>query len=156
MSIVQEDSIFPDFAIGNFDTKQLRSKSPLVIVVWSVQCPVSCMAMPFFERIRTHFPRVNFLGVSSDPLDKVQDYCQENKIHFDQASDRDGSVAESLGVSSVPSYWLIDSSGLVMNAGNGWSIDKVNDIALQLAKVFHEPYQPIVTSEDHVPAFKPG
>lgn len=147
---------FTDFQLDGFDSSDRRKARPLVVFIWRTGCPTCRLALPFFDRLATRYPKCDVVGVSQDDASATQSYCESNSIGMRQLVDSDLAVSRAFGLSSVPFFALTDAEGRLIVSGNAWDAARLESIARHVADRLGEEYSPIVTPEDQVPSFKPG
>lgn len=156
MPIPMKGERFPDFKLAGFDSAQARVKGPLLVIAWKIGCPVSRMTLPFFDRIQGAYPAARVLGVAQENEQELSEYVRKNGIAFQQLPDADLSVSKVLNLDLVPSYWLIDTSGMVLEGGQAWNRELIESINERLASLVGIDQTLIILPSDNVPVFTPG
>ncbi|MBI3583535.1 MAG: TlpA family protein disulfide reductase [Nitrospinae bacterium] len=122
-----------DFALMTLDKKKLSLKDfrgkYVFLNFWATWCGPCIDEMPSMERLYQKFKsRKNFvmLAVSIDKggHELVKRFVAENKLTFTVLLDRDSEVATVYGVMGIPSTYLIDADGFIINRAVGardWS-----------------------------------
>jgi len=123
-------------AAGSSHPLRPVSANALVLIFWSFKCPVS---LEYDGRIGTAFAKfrtrgVEFLAVASganeSPLE-VRRNAENLKLPYAVLMDGEGRLAESLGVTQVPSVFVVDRRGFVRYAGAWDDGLKTGDSRLQ-------------------------
>ncbi len=129
----EEKIAAPDFALMTMDNKKVSLKDfkgkYIFLNFWATWCGPCIDEMPSMERLYQKFKtRKNFamLAVSIDKggAEVVEKFKAENKFTFTVLLDRDSEVAGAYGVMGIPSTYLIDPQGHVINRAVGardWS-----------------------------------
>lgn len=153
---IPSGATFTDFELDGFNSAEHRRDRSLVIFVWRSGCPTCRLALPFFDRLAARFPGADVVGISQDDAESTRLYCEEHGIGMRQLVDADLRVTRSLSLQSVPFFGLVQADGALVESGYAWDVARLEAIAKLLSSGAGEPYQPLVTDADHVPAFKPG
>lgn len=118
----------PDFTLMTMDNKKLSLKDfkgkYIFLNFWATWCGPCIDEMPSMERLYQKFKsKKNFamLAVSIDKggAEVVEKFKAENKFTFTVLLDRDSEVAAAYGVMGIPSTYLIDTQGFVINRAVG-------------------------------------
>lgn len=144
---------FPDFRLAGFDSERVRSERPLVVVIWRIGCSTSRLAVPFFGRLARAYPDAKVIGVCQEAQAEIDAYMD---LGFEQLADLDLNVTRQFGITVVPTYFLTDASGLVLEEGTSWDRVRLEAIGARVAAMLGQPPVTLVTDGDGVPAFKPG
>ena len=124
----EEKIAAPDFTLMTMDNKKVSLKDfkgkYIFLNFWATWCGPCIDEMPSMERLYQKFKtRKNFamLEVSIDKAgtDAVKKFMTENKLTFSVLLDRDSEVAGAYGVMGIPSTYLIDTQGFVINRAVG-------------------------------------
>jgi peroxiredoxin len=96
----------------------------LVVNFWATWCAPCLEEMPAFERLRQRWgDRAQFVGLSSDPPEKVARFAHDLGIHYPLwvGEDQVGELSRRLGntASVLPYTVLLDSSGRVVDVKAG-------------------------------------
>lgn len=151
-----EGDLFPDFSLEGFDTREALAMGPMVVFVWRIGCSTSRLAAPFFDRLAAAYPGATVVSVCQETRQEIDSYAAEHGLTFRQLADEDLRVTRLLDVTVVPSYWLVDRSGMVLISGNGWDRGLLERIGERLALLLGVAGASLVRDSDDVPAFKPG
>lgn len=148
---------FPDFELDGFSSADARQSSPLAVLFWRTGCSTSRMMIPFWQRLHNRFPSAEILAVSQDEVQTTAEWCNDHDITMRQLIDAPGQrVSRQFGIKTVPAFWLTDHTGGVLVEGESWDRGKLEQINTVLSAKLGQPYEPLVTEDDGVPAFKPG
>ncbi len=124
----EEKITAPDFTLMTMDNKKVSLKDfkgkYIFLNFWATWCGPCIDEMPSMERLYQKFKtRKNFamLAVSIDKggAEVVEKFKAENKFTFTVLLDRDSEVAGAYGVMGIPSTYLIDTQGFVINRAVG-------------------------------------
>lgn len=76
--------------------------------------------MPALDEASRQRPDVAFVGIAVlDRESEAREFLEEVPVSFPIALDRDGSVAELLGVNGLPVTLIIDTAGMVIDEHRG-------------------------------------
>src|SRR2546421_5810606 len=105
MSFPEEGDWFPDFKIGDLDTKEARKYKPLAMIVWRTGCSTCRYTLPFWQRLHEANPEAVIFGICQDDEPTMHDWCRDHGVTFRQFTDKDLQVTHLFEVETVPSYW---------------------------------------------------
>lgn len=113
----------PDFSFRAFDgtvasTESLRGK-PILLVFWNTWCPTCMKDLPQVNRIHEAFgPKgLAVLAVNTalnDSENRARAYWEKAGYAFQGGFDRYFEIGQAFGVFAVPTFFLIDSNGVVL------------------------------------------
>ena len=110
----------PDFALKDLNGKtvslsSLRGKVVL-LNFFATWCPPCRAEMPALNRLyKTLKPRgLEIYGISTDRPGDIKDFLEGNKIDFPVVLDSDRSASKKYRVFSMPSTFLIDKNGMLI------------------------------------------
>jgi thiol-disulfide isomerase/thioredoxin len=147
---------FPDFEIDVLSVKQAKSIGPLFVVVWRPNCPTCRLILPYIDRMYSRYRAATIVGIAQCTDGELKEFVKETGLSTVCYADPNLTVSQFLGVSTVPTYWLVGRDGKVSHKGEGWDRTKLEAMAEALARQCSVAYSPLVTSQDNVPSFKPG
>ena len=150
------DEYFLEEKIEAKDFKKIWTKQPLVAIFWRTGCSTCRFTLPYFDKIQQAYPDSKILGISQDDYETTESFCISNEITFENIVDTGYKLSHKLGLSTVPTYYLIDTYGKIIEHGMGFDKAKINHIAELIAEKTGEEYSPIITQYDQVPDFSPG
>ena len=121
----------PEFTIMTLDgeTVSLSDYRGKVVFLnfWASWCPPCRAEMPSIESLKTKMDDCDFeiLAVSVDSgnqekiINKVQTYIDDNGFTFEVLIDNEMIVAKNYGVISVPTTFILDESGVIVEISRG-------------------------------------
>jgi peroxiredoxin len=111
----------PDFTLADIDGKPIslndyRGK-PVLINFWASWCPSCIEEMPYLQQVYSQQSKngLVFLAVNiqENPA-KVSEFFSNNAISLPVLFDFTGGTSGKYGVSSIPSTFFIDGSGVIL------------------------------------------
>ena len=100
---------------------------------------------------------VSFVGVSQDNTGASRDFAHEFGVTFPILIDDAGyPVSNAYGLTSVPTFFLINPDGKVQIASVGFGKAEMEEIADALADRRNITRSPVFRKDEAVPAHKPG
>jgi len=121
----------PEFTIRTLDGENVslsdyRGKA-VFLNFWASWCPPCRAEMPSIESLKHQMAGCDFviLAVSVDSgnqekiIKKVQTYIDDNGFTFEVLIDNEMTVARDYGVTSVPTTFILDESGVIVEVSRG-------------------------------------
>ena len=104
----------PDIRGREFPLDQYKGKVVL-LDFWATWCGPCRMTMPLLEKLQNEFhSELVLLAINvQEDADVVRDYIREENLSSQVLLDKEGSVAASYGIQSLPTHILIDGKGTV-------------------------------------------
>ena len=142
----------PDFSLEEITGKRWSlganlENGPALAVFFKISCPTCQLTLPFMERLRS---KVEVVGISQDDSVSTAEFLDYFRITFPVLIDPAGyAVSKSYGLTNVPSMFLIENSGLISWALNGFHRADLEGLAARLGTT-------LFRDSDKVPAMKPG
>ncbi len=109
-------------APGEFDLQRALETDdrPVLLNLWASWCGPCKAEMPALDEASRQRPDVAFVGIAVlDRESEAREFLEEVPVSFPIALDRDGSVAELLGVNGLPVTLIIDTAGMVIDEHRG-------------------------------------
>lgn len=163
MATLQTGDRVSDFTLRSVDgmlcnSEEARQSGLLAFVFWKKTCGVCQYSFPFLQRIQDLYAGEGFTiwGIAQENEQDAIDFARSYRATFPQLIDQELEVTEKYGLVSVPSIYLTDATGVILEHAPGFSTDIYNNIACRAAESTGKPYTPIVRPEDAAPPFKPG
>jgi peroxiredoxin len=154
----------PAFSLKDLSRKEyslaaVLEKGPVVAAFFKISCPVCQFTFPFIERLFKRYggDGVTFLGISQDDAKATKKFASEYGVTFPMVlDDKDYSVSNAYGLTTVPTIFLIDTDGTVKVVCIGFEKKGLEDIAAFLAERQKIGAAPLFRPDEKVPAHKPG
>ena len=128
-------------------------------VFYKTTCPTTEMTWPHLERIRRLAAggALTVVPVSQDDPDETADFHRRTGYAASAFYDPPPwIVSESLGLASVPAFFLVGGDGVVRQTALGFEKDKMESFAALAAELASRPHQRLFDPGDGVPAVRPG
>ncbi|MBC8645870.1 MAG: hypothetical protein H7X85_01805 [Thermoanaerobaculia bacterium] len=128
-------------------------------VFYKTTCPTTEMTWPHLERIRRLAAggSLTVVPVSQDDPGETADFHRRTGYSASAFYDPPPwTVSESLGLASVPAFFLVGGDGVVRQTALGFEKEKMESFAARAAELAGRPYQGLFDPGDGVPAVRPG
>ena len=154
-SLIAPGSHAPEFRLprlsgGESALSELIARGPVLLAFFKVNCPVCQLTFPYLERI--HASGLTVIGISQNDPEDTREFNQYYGVTFPTLLDTEESgfpVSDAYGISSVPTMFLVDSSGVITRVVEGWSKKDIDWLGLQAGA---SPFR----QDDRVPEWKAG
>jgi peroxiredoxin len=146
----------PEFTLERLDgglttLKEILAGGPALLAFFKVSCPVCQMTFPFLERIHAA-GAVRIFGISQNDAADTREFNQEFGVTFPTLLDSEDNAfpaSNEYGISSVPTMFLVEPGGRIVNVIEGWRKREMESLAAPaLASLFRPG--------DYVPEWKAG
>ena len=95
-------------------------RGPALVDLWATWCVPCAHALPFYARLARE-TGIRVVAISIDAEDApVREWLREHETPLEVLRDPDGVVAEQLGMTLMPTSFLIDARGLVRARHDGF------------------------------------
>jgi len=164
MSNIVPGNVAPGFSLKSLDGEEFSlgsalQRGPVVLSFFKVSCPVCKFTFPFLQRLYKQYggPDISFLGVSQDNASASRDFARDFGVTFSILIDSAGyPVSNAYGLTSVPTFFLINPDGKVQVSSEGFGKAEIESIANALADRRSVTRSPIFRSDESIPQHKPG
>ncbi|RZK41160.1 MAG: TlpA family protein disulfide reductase [Pedobacter sp.] len=97
------------------DRGKIDRRKPTLVNFWFTSCPPCIEELPALEELRAKFAeKINFLAVTFDTKDKVQQFLKDHKFDFTHIVDEHNFI-KSLGFSGYPKTFLLNKDGVLVS-----------------------------------------
>jgi len=146
----------PSFQLTTLDgtslaLSQVLAKGPALLAFFKVGCPVCQLTFPFVERMAAN-DAVQILGISQDDVKGTREFNDRFGVTFPTLLDESKSgypVSNQFGISSVPTFFMIETDGSISKSFAGFSKRDLEELGERMRV---KPFQP----DEKVPEFKAG
>jgi peroxiredoxin len=129
---------------------------PTALFFYKVTCPVCRMSAPVATRFEVAYPG-RIVGVGEDPAAALETFAQEHGVGFPSVSDpRPYQTSEAYGLEVVPTLFVVDGSGTIVETVESWDRAGYNRASRTLAGLTGLPYAEVSEDGDGLPVFRPG
>jgi peroxiredoxin len=129
---------------------------PLVLFFYKVTCPVCQLAAAPVEAFERGY-RGHIKGVGQDPPAKLAAFSNQYGMSFRVTADEPPyPVSTRYGIRVVPTTFLVDAEGQILDVVESWDREGLNRVSKRLAELTGAGYVPISVQGDGLPAFRPG
>jgi peroxiredoxin len=164
MTHIVPGNVAPGFSLKSIDSKEFSlnaalQRGPVVLAFFKVSCPVCQFTFPFLQRLYKTYAGddVTFLGVSQDNDSASRDFASEFGVTFPTLIDEAGyPVSNAYGLTSVPTFFLINQNATVQVASAGFGKAEMRAIADALADRRNITRSPVFRADESIPDYKPG
>ena len=117
---VESEARWPSVSVVDSSGTEINSGdlltgNTLVVGLWSTWCVPCRRELPQLQEFAAKHQNVSVVAVNlGDKLDSVAAYAKEIGLTMPVVIDTEGRISSALGVTSVPSTLIIDSSGKVI------------------------------------------
>ena len=117
---VESEARWPSVSVVDSSGTEINSGdlltgNTLVVGLWSTWCVPCRRELPQLQEFAAKHQNVSVVAVNlGDKLDSVVAYAKEIGLTMPVVIDTEGRISSALGVTSVPSTLVIDSSGKVI------------------------------------------
>jgi thiol-disulfide isomerase/thioredoxin len=131
-------------------------EGPVALVFYKVTCPVCQMAAPKIDQMARSYPG-RVVGVGQDPPDELERFGRDFRMDTAAVADVPPyDVSNAYGIETVPTLFVIDGAGVVVDTVVSWDRAGYNRASARLAELLG--VEPVTVSDpsDGLPPFRPG
>jgi peroxiredoxin len=129
---------------------------PQALFFYKVTCPVCQMAAPKVQGFEQAYPG-RIVGIGQDPAEKLAAFRDRFGMAFRSLVDAPPyDVSNAYGIEVVPTTFLVDADGMILDAVESWDREGLNRISERMADLTGGAYAEISSSSDGLPLFRPG
>jgi peroxiredoxin len=129
---------------------------PTALFFYKVTCPVCQLAGPPVARFQQAYPG-RIQGIGQDPPEKLAEFDRTYGLGFPSISDLPPyEVSNAYGIRTVPTTFLVDVGGSILDTVESWDRDGLNRVSKELAAVVGTDFAQISEPGDGLPPFRPG
>jgi len=151
---------FPHITLRDEEGREAAAPAnPALYGFFKTTCPTCEFAWPFLDRIRRRAQGgpLSVVAVSQDSPDDAARFAEELNVAITTLYDPEPwSASETLGLDSVPTFFLVDADGRVREAVVGFQRDKMEELAGVASETGGRPASALFAPGEKIPAIKPG
>lgn len=144
-----------------FSLSAARTRGPVVVAFFKVNCPVCQLAFPYLERIFKAYSksgRFTLVGVSQNNSAETTAFNRQFGVTFPVLLDEKDKypASNAYGLTNVPTVFVVSPQGEIESTTVGWSKSEISALNHRMAELSNAgPVQLFATGEN-VADFKPG
>lgn len=152
----------PEFKLRGLDGTSLwlpPHGSPLTLALFfKTTCPTCQYAWPYYERLHTAYNKAGLrvLGISQHDAERTSEYQAQYGATFPHLIDAEFRASRAFDPPIVPTGFLIDARGSIIETVESWSSERVNALSEHIAKELVVDVRQIVRPQDNALANKIG
>ncbi len=164
MAFLETGVMAPEVTLEDADGRSqslgdLANSGWLLAVFYKVGCGTCKFSAPYFEKIHQAYGgKAGFrvVGVSQDTPEDTQAFMDEHGVSFPNLHDTTHWTSADFGLTNVPTWFLIDESGGILDSNTGFCRADLNDLSETIAGHLGEEAVVISPGDDGAPEMKPG
>lgn len=164
MAALDVGAAAPAFSLKDLDghaqtLAELHRDGLLLAVFYKIGCGTCQFSFPYFEKFHQAYkgrPGFQVWGVSQDSVSDTQSFLARYNATFPQLLDETLWTSEDYGLTNVPTLFLIDQRGQIIQASLGFSRPDLNAMSGTVAQHLGVPAVVISDPKDGAPDLKPG
>jgi peroxiredoxin len=130
-----------------------------VYAVFKTTCPTCELAWPYLDRIRriADGPGLSVLAVTQDDPAKTRAFHARLGTKLETAYDPSPwPASDALGVTTVPTIFRVGADGVIAETLVGFDRERMRELARRAAALAGKAPVELFSSDENVPAIKPG
>lgn len=150
LSALFPEAALPDLAGSVAPLDTAWAEGPALVILGHRSCKTTRQALPYVDRMHRRGGRV--LAVLQDDPETARELLGELDLVLPVRLEADPyALATALGITTVPTLMLVEPSGTIVAASEGFRRDDIEALAGRLGLA-----PPLFVPEDSAPAQKPG
>lgn len=150
MELLQPGSAAPPISKVDF------AAGPTALWFFKVTCPVCQMAAPVAHVFEEAYPG-RVAAVGQDPPEKLAEFDRTYGLGSTIRADFPPYPASNAyGISVVPTLYLVDTQGTVLDVVESWDLDGYRRASGRLAELLESPPANLAVVTKDLPRFRPG
>lgn len=162
MSLLQVGERAPDFVLRDVEGKTVSlatdASSLTLVLFFKTTCPTCHYAWKFYERLHNAYKDsgLRVLGISQHDAARTLNYRGQHRATFPHLLDDEFSVSRAYDPAFVPTGFLIDRNGSIIETIESWNSNRLNEFSERVAQTLGVGAKKIVTPEDNAIENKMG
>ena len=139
--------------------EELHKDGLFLAIFYKVGCGTCRFSAPYFEKFYQAYkgrPGIQVWGISQDTAPDTTAFLNQYHATLPQLLDETHWTSEDYGLANVPSLFLIDKAGRIMQSCVGFSRSDFNAMSQTIAEHVGAPVAVISDPGDGAPDLKPG
>jgi peroxiredoxin len=110
----------PSSSLNFVGTKPDMEGKPLLLEFWVTWCPPCRTSIPHLNEVHAKFKDrgLQVVGVTDEPNAVIKKFQKEVPMDYAVATDTGGRLNEKMGVSGIPTAFLVNKSGEIVWEGH--------------------------------------
>ncbi len=164
MAALEAESTAPEFTLTDMEGRshrkqELHQDGLLFAAFYKIGCGTCKFTAPYLEKFYQAYrgkSGFQFWGVSQDTVSDTAGFLKDGGASFPNLLDETHWASADYGLTNVPTMFLVDQEGQIIESCVGFSRDDLNRMSRRVAQ--HLEVDPVVISEhdDGAPDLKPG
>ncbi len=154
--------IAPNFTLSTLEGSSWKypldaAGRPVLLAFFETDCPTCLLTLPYLGRLDEAVgDDATVLGISQDSAERTNEIIGQHGIGFTVLIDSALTVSRKFDPVTVPTLYLLDSSGTIRRTISGFSKTELNELASELTA--RSGVGPLVIADpyDGAPESKPG
>jgi len=122
-TVVSADMVgqkLPSSSLNFVGTKPEMEGKPLLLEFWATWCPPCRTSIPHLNEVHAKFKDRGLLvvGVTDEPNAVIKKFQKDVPMDYAVATDTGGRLNEKMGVSGIPTAFLVNKSGEIVWEGH--------------------------------------
>lgn len=162
MSLLQMGERAPDFVLRDVKGKTFSlnadASALTLLLFFKTTCPTCHYAWKFYERLHNAYKDsgLRVLGISQHDAARTLSYRGQHGATFPHLLDDEFSVSRAYDPAFVPTGFLIDRQGKIIETFESWNSKRLNEFSERVARTLGVSAQPIVMPQDNAVENKIG
>jgi peroxiredoxin len=151
--------VAPKFSLRAIDGQTYSLNHELTLAIFfKTSCPTCQLAWRYYERLHRAYQAngLHLWGISQHNREKTQKYAAKYGATFPHLIDDNLKVSREYDPEFVPTGFLIDADGKIVETFTSWNRARLNQLSEQIASRLNVSPQEMIQPEENVVAFKPG
>ncbi len=160
--MLQVNDRAPEFVLRDVDGNSYAldaQNAPLTLAIFfKTSCPTCHYAWKFYERLHKAYndSGLRVLGISQHDSERTFNYRAQHNATFPHLLDAEFSVSRAFDPAFVPTGFLIDTHGNIVETFESWNSKRLNEFSERVTRRLEVASQQIVTAQDNAVESKIG
>ena len=155
--MLQSGDRAPSFSLPAIDgTEHELANQPTLLVFFETDCPTCLLTFPYLNKLAARLGNGVIIGISQDDETATKALAQHLQIRFPVLLDTDLKVSAQYDPVAVPTLFLLDQAGQILQTQIAFDKAELNTIAATLCEMTGQASFVLAEPFDGNPATKPG